>query len=196
MIITSKTYGIIRQIHLYSSLCTVALLLMYVITSYMMIYHDFFKVKEVNKSTQIITINPDEVTDANWNSFLKKNNIKGRLVRENFNESGDMIRRYETAKGSSKISVFNERNEVEIETSELNLSGSIIELHRIRGFGGPFLFNIYAFLLDIMGISLILFVITGVILWLKILNNNYIAWTILALGFIYVGCVIAYLVYL
>ncbi len=161
----------------------------------MMIYHDWFKVEKKNESSLTLEITPEEVTDDNWKSFLKKNNIKGRLVRENFNESGNLIRTYSSANGNSKITIFDDRNEVEITKTTLNLSGSIIGLHRLRGYGGPILYNIYAFLLDIVGISLILFVITGLILWLKLLNHNIIAWTILLLGFLYICMVMGYLIF-
>jgi len=54
--------------------------------------------------------------------------------------------------------IFKNVDQVEIKSGELNLSGKVNELHRLRGFGGPFLYNIYAILLDMVGIGLILFV--------------------------------------
>ena len=190
-----KIYDIIRQIHLYSSLCTVALMLMYIVTSYMMMYHDWFKVERKNVSSISIKITSEEVADDNWKSFLKKNNIKGRLVRGNYDGSGDLIRTYSSANENSKITIYKDKNEVEIKSTQLNLFGNIIGLHRLRGYGGPILYNIYAFFLDIVGISLILFAVTGVILWLNLLKHNKIAWTILFLGFIYVSIVVSYLIF-
>ena len=186
-------YHIVKQIHLYSSLLTVALLLMYIITSYMMIYHDWFKVENKNESLSSIQIAAEEINDENWNSFLKKHQIKGRLTKEDFNDSGDLIRTYSRADGNSKVTIFKDKNEVEIKNTELNLSGSIIGLHRMRGYGGSLIYNFYAFMLDIVGISLILFAVTGIILWLKLLKHNKIAWAILIFGFAYVGTVITYL---
>jgi len=195
MKIGKKTYQIIRQIHLYSSLSIVALLLMYILSSYMMIYHDWFKVESKNETKIILDITAEDINEANWDSFLKTNGIKGRLVRERFEESGDIIRLYESAKGYAEITVFEKADQVEIRSGELNLSGKINEIHRLRGFGGPFLYNIYAILLDMVGIALILFVLTGVILWLKLLQHNKVAWTILILGFLYVSAVLGYLIY-
>ena len=139
-------YHIVKQIHLYSSLLTVALLLMYIITSYMMIYHDWFKVENKNESLSSIQIAAEEINDENWNSFLKKHQIKGRLTREDFNDSGDLIRTYSRADGNSKVTIFKDKNEVEIKNTELNLSGSIIGLHRMRGYGGSLIYNFYAFM--------------------------------------------------
>ena len=195
MKISGKIYTILRKVHLYSSLSIVALLLMYIISSYMMIYHDYFKVESKNESKVKVDIMPEDINEDNWPAFLKANNIRGRLVNEKYEDSGDIIRLYESAKGYNEITILKNVDQVEIRSGELNLSGKINELHRLRGYGGPLLYNIYALLLDIVGISLILFVLTGVILWLKILQNDKIAWIILILGFIYVSAVLGYLIF-
>ena len=127
---------------------------------------------------------------------MSNNKIHGRLIRENYKDNGDLVKTYATTKGNSKITILNNKDEVEIIFTELNLSGKFIGLHRLRGFGGPILYNVYALLLDVVGISLILFAITGVILWMKLLNNDKIAWTMLLLGFAYVSAVISYLMLL
>jgi hypothetical protein len=188
-----RLHKITKQVHLYSSLATVALLLMYILTSYMMIYHDWFKVERSEDNPIVIDVTIEEVKDENWETFLKVNNIAGRLTRENFQKNGDMVKTYSSAKGNSKVRIVNDKNEVEIIHTELNLSGKIIGLHRLRGYGGSAIYNFYAILLDIVGISLILFAITGVILWMKLLKHDKIAWTMLLLGFIYVSSVIGYL---
>lgn len=189
-------YKITKQVHLYSSLTTVALLLMYILTSYMMIYHDWFKVERSEENPIVVNVTIEEVSNENWESFLNANNITGRLTRENFKKNGDLVRTYSSAKGNSKVTIVNDKNEVEIIRTALNLSGKIIGLHRMRGYGGSAIYNFYALLLDIVGISLILFAITGVILWMQLLKRDKIAWTMLLLGFVYVSAVIGYLMYL
>lgn len=193
MKISNRFYLIIKQIHLYASLSTVALLIMYLVTSYMMIYHDFFKPHASELPLQVIAVSPAEIAEANWPAFLSDHKIKGRLIRENFTSSGDLIREYEGAGRRYKLTILKDQNAVEILPTRQNLSGSIIGLHRLRGYGGPLIYNLYAFLLDLMGISLITFAITGVILWLKLLQHNRLAWAILLLGLAYVSAVLGYL---
>lgn len=192
MSLKNNTYWLIRKIHLYASLSTVALLLMYLVTSYMMMYHSWFS-HDNKEQVFSIKVNPADVSDDNWDLFVDKHAIKGRLIRERFTESGDLNREYSGVGVNYKITVFKNKNEVEIKSTKLNLTGTIIGFHRLRGYGGPLQYNLYALLLDAVGLSLILFAITGVILWLKLLNNDKIAWTILALGFVYVSFVIGYL---
>lgn len=188
-----KFYTILRKIHLYAALSTVALLLMYLVTSYMMIYHSWFRGHKNTEEVSSVKITPSEVTGENWESFRKQHDIKGRLTREYFKASGDLFRGYETAGANYQITVFQDKNEVEIKRIKRNLTGTIIGFHRLRGYGGPLQYNLYALLLDIAGISLIIFAITGVIMWLKILKHNRIAWVILITGFLYVSLILGYL---
>ena len=191
-----RFYQITKQVHLYCSLATAALLLMYILTSYMMIYHDWFKVERSEHNPLVIEVTDEEIGEENWRRFLRTHRINGRLTRENFNKNGDLVRTYSSAKSNTVLTIFSDKKEVQIINTELNLPGKIIGLHRLRGFGGSYMYNIYAFLLDIVGISLILFAITGVILWMKLLRHDKIAWIMLLLGFVYVGTVIGYLMLL
>ena len=191
-----RFYQITKQVHLYCSLATAALLLMYILTSYMMIYHDWFKVERSEHNPLVIEVTDEEIGEENWRRFLRTHRINGRLIRENFNKNGDLVRTYSSAKSNTVLTIFSDKKEVQIINTELNLPGKIIGLHRLRGFGGSYMYNIYAFLLDIVGISLILFAITGVILWMKLLRHDKIAWIMLLLGFVYVGTVIGYLMLL
>lgn len=185
-------YLIVKKIHLYASLSIVTLLIMYLITSYMMIYHDFFKVERQN---DVITyaVSDKEILDKNWEVFLVEHKIKGRLVDEKTDPAGNLIRKYEKVGSNQEVTILKTRDSVRIKTTKLNLSGKVIGFHRARGYGGGIQYNIYAFLLDLTGISLILFAITGIIMWLKILKQNKIAWTILVLGFVYVSTIVFYL---
>ena len=187
------TYTLINKIHLYCSLLTVTLLIMYLATSYMMIYHNWFNPSIKNDETISVEVNPSDIADDNWDLFRSTHGIDGRLAREQKTESGDMMREYESVAKNYKVTIAKHQDEVKIRILEKNLNGTIIGFHRMRGFGGPLQYSLYAVLLDIVGLSLILFAITGIIMWLRILNHNKIAWTILTLGFVYVSSVIGYL---
>lgn len=191
----NRFYFIVKQVHLYASLTIAAVLLMYLVTSFMMIYYDFFKTHDHQEQIISIQVSPNEISEKNWSSFLHKHEVKGRLIRENFRKSGDLFREYADAGSNFRITIFKNKNEVEIKSTHKNLAGNIVGLHRLRGYGGPFQYNLYAFLLDLTGIGLLIFAITGIILWLKLLRHNKIAWAILIFGFLYVSAVVGYLIF-
>ena len=188
-----STYKVIRKVHLYASLSIVGLLLMYVVSSYLMIHYEKFKTYQRQESTQSIKVDDSsEISEANWSEFLSKNGVSGKLTNETTAPDGSLVRRYFRAGQETEIKI-NPEGLVEISTSKANLAGHIVGLHRIRGFDGPFPYLVYAILLDLVGISLVLFAITGAILWLKLLKNDPWAWVVFIAGFIYVAAIVGYL---
>jgi len=188
-----KTYYIIRKVHLYASLSTVTFLIMYLVTSYLMIHGDLFKTYHRENDVVEIKVEPSEVSKDNWAQFMDDHHISGRLVNERISPEGDIIREYARAGKNFNTTIFKQSNLVEITTIDKSTAGTLVGLHRIRGFGGPLVYDLYAIMLDLVGFSLILFALTGMILWLKLLNNNLIAWIVLLSGFTYVTAIIAYL---
>jgi hypothetical protein len=171
----------------------VALLLMYVVSSYFMIHYETFSTYDRKESVRTVKVDPEQVSQANWENFLAQNGISGKLTDESTSNDGKMVRKYSRAGIEQQVTLIPDNHQVEIKTTEANLAGIIVGLHRIRGFKGPWQYWIYAVLLDIVGISLIIFAITGAILWLTLLKNNLVAWIIFIAGFVYVAAVISYL---
>lgn len=188
-------YLFIKKIHLYACLSTVALLLMFILTSYLMVHHDWFD-HERQSETTIVPFSTQPETDADWKRIVQKHQIKGRFTGERTNQDGHLIREYGGAAGWTTIKLISEKNQIEITKNFKSKADAIIGIHRQRGYGsGPLQYNIYAFLLDVMAISLLLFVITGIIMWFKLLKNNWVAWLIFGLGFVYCAITVGLLMY-
>ena len=157
-----------------------------------MIHPDWFNTYDEQEKTETLDVDPNEIV-ADWPEFLAKQGISGRMLRENTNTDGDLVREYASASGYCKITLVYAKNQALIECKDKTIAGTIVGFHRIRGFSGPLPYQLYAILLDLTGISLIIFAITGSILWLNLLNREIYAWIILVIGFLYVGAVMAYL---
>ncbi|NND31915.1 MAG: hypothetical protein HKN76_04935 [Saprospiraceae bacterium] len=190
---TTKFYQVLKKIHLYAGLSTAALLIMYVATSYMMIHHDSFPSEGGTQSTENIKITAADISEDNWVDFIRVHDIKGRLNNERINASGEKIMQFNSAATNTTLKINATGDEVEITRNEKNLAHSIIGVHRLSGYDGPLKYNLYALFLDAVGISLILFTITGVIMWLRLLKNNKWAWGIFIAGAIYYGIVMVLL---
>ena len=186
-------YHIIRKIHLYASLSIVLLLLMYVVTSYLMIHAELFNTYNQTENVVELEIEPSDVLEENWTEFINKHNIGGRLTREDISPSGEITREYSSVSGSSKINVSSNKSLVTIKKQEKSLTGTLVGFHRQRGYQGPPHYTMYAVMLDLVGVNLIIFAITGMVLWLKLLKNNRIAWAILLAGLAYVSAIVFYL---
>ena len=188
-----STYKLVRKVHLYASLPIVALLLMYVVSSYFMIHYESFHTYDREESIKVIQVGSDQVSGANWDDFIAENGVSGKLTNETTTPEGNLIREYSRAGKQYQLTLMANENQVELKIKQANFPGFIVGLHRIRGFNGPWQYQVYAVLLDLVGVSLILFAITGAILWLKLLKNDIVAWIIFIAGFVYVSAVMVYL---
>ncbi len=186
-----KTYQIIRKIHLYACLSTCSVLLMFILSSYTMIHHDLFD-HSANKSVQKISLGSSEMQEADWDLLRRDYKIRGRLVNEKI-DNHKAIRQYSSAASSTQLVHFINSDTVEIITNHKSKAGAFFGIHRQRGYGGGIQYNLYALLLDLTGISIILFTLTGVLMWFHLLKNHKIAWAIFILGGIYYGVVLYYL---
>jgi hypothetical protein len=188
-------YKLIKKIHSYACLATVALLLMFIFTSYMMIYHDWFD-NEAQTETKIVDVSVVPASEEEWSLLAKEHRVSGRLTGTQTNPVGEVIRNYATAAGFTRLTYQPDQGKMEITHTDKSKANAIIGIHRQRGYGdGPLQYNVYALLLDILAISLIIFTITGIIMWFRLLKNDKWAWVIFVAGFIYFGFTLLYLTY-
>lgn len=188
-------YILIKKIHLYASLSTAALLLMFLFTSYLMIHHNWFDHEQQSKTSYVSYDAPLD-QEPDWQKMLEQYDIKGRFIEEKHNQDGNLCRTYASASGRTILTILRDKNQLEILQNTKSTADALIGIHRQRGYGhGPIQYNLYALLLDLTGVSLILFAITGVIMWLRILKNNLTAWIIFGLGFVYFAITMGLLMY-
>ncbi|MCB0689563.1 MAG: PepSY-associated TM helix domain-containing protein [Saprospiraceae bacterium] len=181
-------YKYIKKIHLYACLATVALLTMFIITSYMMIHHSWVD-HELVKTEKKVELKNLPKTDSDWKQFAQDNNIEGRKIREQVDKNGNQTITFASAGGSAKIVIPKDEDQATIAYEEKKTGNAIIGIHRQSGYGGSWYYNLYAFLLDLIGIGLIVFTITGIIMWFKLLKNNKLAWIIFISGFVYIAAI-------
>ena len=158
-----------------------------------MIHHEWFDTYTSTEKVEQIEVDSTIISENNWNEFLDKYGVSGKLTNENTTDDGNLIREYSRAGKQYRIELSADYAIAEIQVTSLNLAGKVVGFHRIRGFAGPWQYIIYAVLLDIVGVSLIIFAVTGAFLWLKMLKNDLIAWVIFIGGFLYVMSIMLYL---
>ncbi len=188
-------YSTIKKIHLYACLSTVAFLLMFIVTSYLMIHHQWFDHEE-HRETSDVDLGFRVDTEEDWQKLVDRFDVKGRLYRSSTNKDGHQVRIYETANNSNRITLSADRTKAQMVLTSERGANILVGIHRHRGYGGALQYNLYALFLDLLGVSLIVFAITGVIMWFKLLKNNRIAWIIFIAGFLYFSLVIFLLMYL
>ena len=84
-------YHIIRKIHLYCSLTIVVFLIMYILTSYMMIHHEWFETGTLSETSRTVKVNPEDISPDNWSDFLGSHEIGGRQYNDYTDSEGNMV---------------------------------------------------------------------------------------------------------
>lgn len=193
MKLSKKTYELIKKIHLYASLTTLVFFAMYLVSSFVFMNHDTFHPGEAERFTEEVNIMEGQISADNWHPFLSDHGVHGQQTRERSTQNGELIREFNSPETHFTITLAADQQSATIETMHRNKAGVITGFHRTRGYEGPWTYLIYAFMLDVTAISLIIFALTGILLWLNVLKDKRWGWLTLGLGLAYVGGMIGYL---
>lgn len=187
-------YKTVKKIHLYACLSTAALLLMFIFTSYFMIYHDQFDHDLIDRR-ELFDFNTSSLSLQDLQNWADEHNVPGRLLKSYSNPAADPVLEYANAKVNTRITFLAATNQIEVASTTKGKVDAFVGIHRNLGYGGGFSYNAYAFLLDVLGVSLILFTITGIFMWMRLLRNNKWAWILFLSGLAYFGSVLLYLTF-
>lgn len=187
-----KIYQIIRKIHLYAAMIVMVFLSMYFITGFLLARYDWFDHDPMNKKIRIARVDLSRYRfDDNFpGKVAEMLSVRGKIDQQKLNEDGSKTIRFIKPGETTVITVSADLRSAKIETMPQNIHEIISFYHRIHGYGGGLKYDLYLFMMDLTSFSLIVFVITGVYLWLKILRNKSWGWLFLALGFLYTGWMI------
>ncbi len=180
-----KLHKIIRKIHLISSMIMFSFLMMYLFTGIIKINHNLFNIPTVEKSDYKLAVEKKmNGTPKQYSRYLKeKLGLKGRLIFNkdqkenwifNFNFPGDNIQITLTpAQDSLHITQWKQNQ---------NFFTVANQIHVLRGFKGGWEYTIWAVMYDISCFSMIIFALTGILIWFKQRKRFKHGWWYLASG--------------
>ena len=171
-------YHLIRKIHLYCGLIILIFLMMYFVSGYMMVHRPWFVTPPPPVTTYTAPLlssreQPPEKLAAEIKAQLK---LAGRIQfpgGQPTNQPPDMTRFWITRPGAMvRVDVPAREQQVYVITQRVNWVGTLIILHKVRGYDGEVLFDLVACFGDLAGLSMILFAISGVYLWWTRVRNH------------------------
>ncbi len=177
------TYTFFRKIHLYASLVIAAFLLMYFITGYVMIHHDWFPHREsgprVVESSHELSYAEDP-DDAVFADYLNDTfDIGGRFGGHQVLDGGRWQFNFYRPGVETKVIVAPDADAVTITETHHDFRGLMNGYHRMHGYHGPWTYKVWTLLYDLASLSLIVFAATGVYLWWKLSRRR--IWGVLCL---------------
>ena len=188
-------YQIIRRIHLYTAFFLLSLVLMYFVTGYLMIHEGLLANRDPEKKTRAAHLKyKGEKTPEAYAGYLEENfGLEGKRQPPQKQEDGSW--RFEYFRpGTSYVAVISAAGDsVRITETTEHLRRTLIGFHRLHGYGGGFLYDIWAVLYDLASIALILFTLSGIYLWYKLTQHHLLGWLLLVLSLCLTGFTIGYL---
>ena len=190
-------YTVIRKIHLYTGLALFAFVVMYFVTGYVMVHHDWFGEKPAVKTTRTETLAgglPSGTEDASaaLQEMFGLNGMRYEPVRR-----GDGTWRFAYRRPGVDIEavVSADGRSVKITETRRDGVGTLVGLHRLHGYRGGWAYYAWAVMYDLASIAMIVFAVSGVYLWYKLTRRRTLGWIVLGTGVAYTVGMIVYLVH-
>lgn len=165
--------NLIRKIHIYSAVLVTGSLLMYIITGFLMTRHHMWKpVAEKSTVTEYPLSLEDGIKDEQIAALIQSRfNISGQRGKPQVNGKNEITIPFVKPGLRQKAVISADRKTIKITRVEMNPRSLITAFHRVKGYGGGFLYDCYAIMTDVTGAGILIFSITGLIIAFS--NRNY-----------------------
>jgi hypothetical protein len=160
----------IRKIHLIASMIMLSFMLVYLITGVFMINHDLFSLPEIRVSHSRIPVEkPMQGEAKEYATYLKETfDLKGRTEYRKDNRD-NWIFHFNTPGEAYQIKLPPSQDTLYLQKSTQDKTFYMVahRIHILRGFKGGWEYTAWAVMYDTSCFAMILFAITGIILWYR-----------------------------
>ena len=165
-----RFHELIRKIHLIASMIMLSFILVYVITGIFMINHDLFTMPVVEVSHSTIPVEkPMKGDPKDYARYLKKTlDLKGRTEYRQDNMDNWIFHYNIPGKGYQvKLTPDQDTLYIQHSSQPMTLYMVMHRIHILRGFKGGWAYTTWAVMYDTSCFAMILFAITGIIMWFR-----------------------------
>ena len=184
-----------RRIHLYAAFVLLAFILMYLVTGYAVMHPSLTGNTGPLKITRTETLDDGKSPeDGGFSRYLQeKFNLRGWRGETRLSADGTINFNYVRPGCEYRAVVSQAADSVVITEIRTGFRGVIAAFHRIHRFGHGFLYDVWLIFYNLTVSALIIFPITGIILWYRISRRKLLGLICLGAGFSFAGYSIVYL---
>ena len=190
-------YDAIRRIHLYTGVGLLAFVVMYFVTGYVLIHHDWFPDTPAEKSTREESLaSAPGASPEEFSALLQRQfDLRGKRQPPVRMKDGGWKFEYFRPGVTHEAVVPPAGVRVRITTSRHSTPRTLIHFHRLHGYGGGWMYDMWMVLFDLASLSMIVFALTGIYLWYKLTRRRALGWALLAVSISFTAGTIVYLVH-
>lgn len=191
-------YSRLRQIHLYSSFILMAFVVMYFVTGYVLTRGNLFGKASETTSTRTAAVDASKLSaspnEPAFSAALQTQlAIHGQRSEGKHLKNGSWQFKYFRPGVLTEVNLAADLKSASVKEQRLGWQRIMIGFHRLHGYGGGTLYNLWAFFYDLASAAMIVFAITGVLLWYRMVKNHKPGFILLAGSLAFTVATIAYL---
>jgi len=160
-------YKLLRRIHLFTGLILLVFVLMYFLSGYVIIHAQWFGGRDPKTSSRTEQVNLSAgLSDAALvRYFQAKLRLQGQASSPEHRKDGSIRVNFVRPGKTVQIVLNSQKNQVTVKQNEFGFAGIANGMHRLRGYHGGWLYCTWALMYDLASVALMVFSITGVVLW-------------------------------
>ncbi|MFO1460791.1 MAG: PepSY-associated TM helix domain-containing protein [Verrucomicrobiota bacterium] len=188
---------LIRRIHLGSAFVLLGFVVMYFVTGLVVTHGAWFGeateqvVRRTEPFPREFSASPDA---AEFTIQLREHlGLRGKPSKVEHRGDGTWRVNYAHPGHVTEVTIPADRSTLSLVEKTQGWQRVMVGLHRLHGYGGGGLYNLWALLVDVTAVSMIVFAVTGLVLWHRMTRDRRLGWGILSAGFVLTASTIAYL---
>lgn len=190
-------YHFFRRIHLFTGLLLLVFLVMYFVSGYVMIHGDWFGRRAPVTTVRTEPLNqPGATSDEAMSRYLQATyDLRGKRNAANHRKDGTTQFNFVRPGTTFEAVVSPDGKQVTITRKDFDFVGLANGIHRLRGYGGGRIYDLWALLYDLASGALIVFALTGILLWYQSASRRLPGFLCLMLSFGFSASMILYFMF-
>ena len=193
----AQVYSLFRKVHLYAGLSLFTFVVMYFVTGYPIIHHDWFDDAEPVKSERTVElVHPPGEPLKEYAVLLQDQlGLRGKRTLSRQLKDGRWKFEYWRPGTFHQVHVSADGVTAQVASRKENWRTTLVGFHRMHNYGGGWLYDVWVVFYDLASASLVLFAISGIYLWWRLTRRKLWGFVCLGISWSFAAVTICYLMY-
>lgn len=190
-------YHVVRRIHLFSGLVLLLFILMYFVSGYIIVHRPWFgRAQPATVTRKVAWTAPAGLADEEISQYIQETfGLRGQRAPANHRSDGSV--RFNFVRPGTTFEALLQPGSKELTITEKHLSAADIAngMHRLHGYHGGWFYYLWAFVYDLASTGLIVFALSGVVLWYQSTTHRLAGYLCLGASVGFTAAMISYLLF-
>lgn len=191
-------YAPLRRIHLHATFTLMAFIVMYFVTGYVITHSNLFGKASESNTERTVSLDPSVLSskpdEESFGLALQAAiGATGRCNPAKRRNSGKWEFRFTRPGFVTEAVVAPDIRSAKVTERRFGWQRTLTEYHRLHGYSGGWIYIAWAVVCDASAVAMIVFAVTGLLLWYRMIRHRTVGWIVLFAGFSLTAGTIGYL---